>query len=237
MEDGGQAEARSPDSRWRARPARRVHRCVHAAPEGRFDSGIRWLQPERPMWAMGVVVLDVDPQHLLEQLGAGDTKHQGGRVTRPRGDVFHHLQERRLRPVKVIQDQHTTSRSRARASSSRRTAQAASWTGPAASSRPMSCAIRSATGPAPDPHRGACSAWPYLPRWLRQALAWTVIVPAGGHARTPGCVGGGGSRYRALGRVQVLPRNLQVEPGLAVGASIGPVLVDTSKTVEGGTNR
>jgi hypothetical protein len=33
------------------------------AAEGRFDSGIRRLQPERPVWAMGVVVLAVDPQH------------------------------------------------------------------------------------------------------------------------------------------------------------------------------
>ena len=77
----------------------------------------------------------------------------------------------------------------------------------------------------------------HLPRWLRQATGMDSHRPAGGHARTPGCVGGGGSRYRALGRVQVLPRNLQVEPVLAVGASIVPVLVDTSKTVEGGTNR
>jgi hypothetical protein len=36
------------------------------ATEGRFDSWIRRLQPEGPVWAMGVVVLDVDPQHLLE---------------------------------------------------------------------------------------------------------------------------------------------------------------------------
>jgi hypothetical protein len=36
------------------------------ATKGRFDSWIRRLQPERPVWAMGVVVLDVDPQHLLE---------------------------------------------------------------------------------------------------------------------------------------------------------------------------
>jgi hypothetical protein len=37
------------------------------ATEGRFDSGIRRLQPEGPVWAMGVVVLDVDPQHLIKQ--------------------------------------------------------------------------------------------------------------------------------------------------------------------------
>jgi hypothetical protein len=42
------------------------------ASEGRFDSGIRRLQPERPVWAMGVVVLDVDPQHLLEVSSPGD---------------------------------------------------------------------------------------------------------------------------------------------------------------------
>jgi hypothetical protein len=36
------------------------------ATEGRFDSWIRRLQPERPMRAMGVVVLGVDPQHLLK---------------------------------------------------------------------------------------------------------------------------------------------------------------------------
>ena len=40
------------------------------ASEGRFDSWIRRLQPERPVWAMGVVVLDVDPQHLLEVAAA-----------------------------------------------------------------------------------------------------------------------------------------------------------------------
>ena len=40
------------------------------ATEGRFDSWIRRLQPERPVWAMGVVVLDIDPQHLLEVAAA-----------------------------------------------------------------------------------------------------------------------------------------------------------------------
>src|SRR5215216_4767715 len=46
------------------------HRIL--ASEGRFDSRIRRLQPERPVWAMGVVVLDVDPQHLLEVAAADD---------------------------------------------------------------------------------------------------------------------------------------------------------------------
>ena len=36
------------------------------ATEGRFDSWIRWFQPESPVWAMGVVVLDVAPQYLLQ---------------------------------------------------------------------------------------------------------------------------------------------------------------------------
>jgi hypothetical protein len=40
--------------------------------ESRSDSGIRRLQPERPVWAMGVGVLDVDPQHLLEVSSPGD---------------------------------------------------------------------------------------------------------------------------------------------------------------------
>ena len=78
-----------------------------------------------------------------------------------------------------------------------------------------------------EPSRGARRCWLIEPRSLSRTQKQV----------TPGCVGGGGSRYRALGRVQVLPRNLQVEPVLAVGASVGPVLVDTSKTVEGGTNR
>jgi hypothetical protein len=42
------------------------------APERRFDGGIRWLPPECPVGAMGVVVLDVDPQHLLQVAAADD---------------------------------------------------------------------------------------------------------------------------------------------------------------------
>jgi hypothetical protein len=36
------------------------------ATEGRFDSGIRRLQPERPVWAMSVVVFNLDSQYLLK---------------------------------------------------------------------------------------------------------------------------------------------------------------------------
>jgi hypothetical protein len=46
-------------------------RLVHAG-ERRSDGWIRRLQPERPVWAMGVVVLDVDLQHLLEVAAADD---------------------------------------------------------------------------------------------------------------------------------------------------------------------
>ena len=42
------------------------------ASEGRFDSWIRRLQPERPVRAVGVVALDVDPQHLLKVAAADD---------------------------------------------------------------------------------------------------------------------------------------------------------------------
>jgi hypothetical protein len=44
------------------------------ATEGRFDSGIRRLQPERPVRTVGVVVLDIDPdrQDLLEVAAPDD---------------------------------------------------------------------------------------------------------------------------------------------------------------------
>jgi hypothetical protein len=42
------------------------------ATEGRFDSWIRRLQPERPMGTMSVVVGGVDPKDLLEVAVADD---------------------------------------------------------------------------------------------------------------------------------------------------------------------
>ena len=42
------------------------------AGKGWFDGWIRRLQPERPVWAMGVVVLDVDPEDLLEMAAPDD---------------------------------------------------------------------------------------------------------------------------------------------------------------------
>jgi hypothetical protein len=49
------------------------------AGKGWFDGWIRRLQPERPVWAMGVVVLDVDPKDLEV---AGDDP--GGLLTQER---------------------------------------------------------------------------------------------------------------------------------------------------------
>jgi hypothetical protein len=40
------------------------------ATEGRFDGWVRRLQPEGPVRAMTVVVVDMDPQHLLEVAAA-----------------------------------------------------------------------------------------------------------------------------------------------------------------------
>jgi hypothetical protein len=74
---------------------RTVHKCVQAAPryscrsppsrsrwwdvgqlilatEGWFDGGIRRLQPERPVRTVDVVVLDIDPQDLLEVAAPDD---------------------------------------------------------------------------------------------------------------------------------------------------------------------
>jgi len=42
------------------------------AGKGWFDGWIRRLQPERPVWAMGVVVLEVDPKDLLEVAAPDD---------------------------------------------------------------------------------------------------------------------------------------------------------------------
>ena len=40
------------------------------ATAGRFDGWIRRLQPEGPVGTMTVVVVDLDPQHLLEVAAA-----------------------------------------------------------------------------------------------------------------------------------------------------------------------
>jgi hypothetical protein len=42
------------------------------AGKGWFDGWIRRLQPERPVWAMGVVVLDIDVEDLLEVAAPDD---------------------------------------------------------------------------------------------------------------------------------------------------------------------
>jgi hypothetical protein len=44
-------------------------RLVHAG-EGQSDGWIRRLQPERPVRTVGVVVLHIDPQYLLEMAAA-----------------------------------------------------------------------------------------------------------------------------------------------------------------------
>jgi hypothetical protein len=52
----------------------------------------------------------------------------------------------------------------------------------------------------------------------------------------PVVAGSGCSRYCAPGTGSRLPRNRRSSLSLAVGTSAGPTLVDTSKTVEGGTS-
>ena len=73
----------------------------------------------------------------------------------------------------------------------------------------------------------------------RRLVAGAVIgwgVPQFSASRPFVVTGSGCSRYCAPGRGSRLPRNLQVSLSLAVGACVWLALVDTSKTVEGGTS-
>jgi hypothetical protein len=43
-----------------------AHTALLLADDGWIGGRIRWLEPERPVWPVGVVVLDVDSEDLLE---------------------------------------------------------------------------------------------------------------------------------------------------------------------------
>jgi hypothetical protein len=48
--------------------------CLAVADDAQVGGWIRWVQSERPMGTVGVVVLDVGPEHLLKVTTPADRK-------------------------------------------------------------------------------------------------------------------------------------------------------------------